>query len=356
MDHHITTWVKLAKCPGLSPIRFWKLLDQCATPDDVILYLNQQQQGGLWSDQNVIDYYDKCQRLGIQWLLPYQPHFPPLLRQIPDCPLMLECLGQLSCLDKPLLGIVGGRQSSINGSKFIERLSLGLTQSGFCIVSGMAKGIDGAAHYGALDFGTVAVLAGGVDVIYPPEHALLYKNIASKGLILSEMPQGHPIMKGLFPKRNRIIAGLTMGLLVCEATTKSGSLITAHLAMNYNRDIFAVPGHPSDPRSSGCLNLIKQGAILVETVDDILDVYQNFLKSPKSVKKIDHPNDIVLMKPESGDDLYELILQRLSHTPTMIDDVIQNLPYPKERILTILSQMELNDDVIKQQNYLILKR
>jgi DNA processing protein len=354
MDDHVMTWVKLAKCPGLSPARFWKLLNQCNTPDAVIAYLDQQQQGGMWSNQNVIDYYDKCQQMGIQWLLPYQSHFPSLLTDIPDCPLMLEYLGQLSCLDKPLLAIVGGRQCSINGAKFIERLSLNLAQNGFSIVSGMAKGIDGAAHHGALDFGTVAVLAGGVDVIYPPEHALLYKNIASQGLIISEMPQGHPIMKGLFPKRNRIIAGLAMGLVVCEATTKSGSLITAHLAMNYNRDIFAVPGHPCDPRSSGCLNLIKQGAMLIETVDDILDVYKNFLRPTKSMTVA--PSDDDSLVGESPHDLYQLILQRLSHTPTMIDDVIQDLPYPKERILTILSQMELNDDIIKQQNYLILKR
>ena len=170
--------------------------------------------------------------------------------------------------------MVGARNASANGRRLAQQIAGDLGAAGFAVVSGMARGIDAAAHQGALDSGTLAVLAGGVDVVYPEENRGLYGEIAARGLVLSEMPPGTVPQARHFPRRNRLISGLSLGVVVVEATPRSGSLITARLALEQGREVFAVPGSPLDPRSRGCNRLLRQGAGLVESAEDVVEVLE----------------------------------------------------------------------------------
>jgi DNA processing protein len=198
------------------------------------------------------------------------PDYPALLAQIPDAPPLLAAIGDLDLLARPTLAVVGARNASTNGRRLAAALVGDLGAAGVVVVSGLARGIDTAAHHAALDSGTVAVLAGGVDLLYPPENDDLYRAIASRGLLLSEAPLGAVPQARHFPRRNRIVSGLALGVLVIEAALQSGSLITARQAADQGRDVFAVPGSPLDPRSRGTNRLIRDGALLVETAADIL--------------------------------------------------------------------------------------
>ncbi|MDX2222708.1 MAG: DNA-processing protein DprA [Rhodospirillaceae bacterium] len=198
--------------------------------------------------------------------------YPALLAQIDDAPPVLWVKGDAALLGAPCIGMVGARNASLNGRRFAAKLAADLARSGLVVVSGLARGIDGAAHDGALSAGrTVAVLAGGPDVIYPPEHAELWRRIADTGAIVSEMPLGTEPLAAHFPRRNRIISGLSRGVVVVEATPKSGSLITARYALDQDREVLAVPGSPLDPRAHGPNGLIRDGATLVQSADDVVD-------------------------------------------------------------------------------------
>ncbi len=210
-------------------------------------------------------------KLGGRFLFLGQPGYPPYLAQLPDAPPALAVLGDASLLSQRGLGIVGARNASANGMRLAEQLAQDLAGSNLIIVSGLARGIDAAAHRGALAAGrTIAAIAGGLDMPYPPEHARLQAEIAANGAVIAEAPLGTAAQGRHFPKRNRIIAGLVLGLVVIEAAVRSGSLLTARLANEAGRELFAVPGSPLDPRSKGANDLIRQGAHLTESAADIL--------------------------------------------------------------------------------------
>lgn len=199
-----------------------------------------------------------------------EPNYPEPLAMIADPPPVLSCLGDPAHFSKLGVAIVGARNASAAGRSFARTLAQDLGEEGFAVISGMARGIDGAAHEAALKTGTIAVLAGGVDSIYPPEHRALHKQLSERGLILSEQPLGMTARAKDFPKRNRIVSGLSRGVVVVEAAERSGTLITARLAGEQGRDLFAVPGSPLDPRSRGTNTLLRRGAILVRDADDII--------------------------------------------------------------------------------------
>jgi DNA processing protein len=200
-----------------------------------------------------------------------QPGYPPLLALLEDAPPALSVHGDASKLDRRAVAIVGGRNSSANGQIFAERLARDLAEAGLLVVSGLARGIDSAAHRGALAKGlTVAAVAGGIDVCFPTENTDLQKEIATTGAVVAEAPFGTAPLARHFPRRNRVIAGLALGVVVIEAAPRSGSLITARLALEAGRELFAVPGSPLDPRARGSNDLIRQGAHLVETMEDII--------------------------------------------------------------------------------------
>jgi DNA processing protein len=199
------------------------------------------------------------------------PAYPALLAELPDAPPVLWTLGDPALLQRPLVAVVGARNASSLGTRMARRLAAGLGEAGFAVVSGLARGIDTAAHLAALEHGTLAVMAGGVDVIYPAENAVLGQEIVEKGLRLSEQPMGLAPQARHFPARNRIISGLARAVIVVEAAGKSGSLITARGALDQGREVLAVPGHPLDARAAGCNMLIRDGATLIRSVEDVVE-------------------------------------------------------------------------------------
>ena len=199
-----------------------------------------------------------------------EPVYPNALAAIDDAPPVLTVLGRAELLQKPMMAVVGARNASANGRRFCRDLAASLGRAGVVVVSGLARGIDAAAHLGALETGSVAVVAGGVDVVYPPENRGLHDALASGGVIVAELPLGTEPQARHFPRRNRIISGMALGVVVVEAAARSGSLITARLALEQGRDVFAVPGSPLDPRCRGSNDLIRHGAILTEGAEDVL--------------------------------------------------------------------------------------
>ena len=279
--------------------------------------------------------------LGARLLTLGDPAYPPLLAAVDPPPPVLWTLGEASILSRPAVAVVGARIASAPGQRFARGLAGELGQSGHLVVSGLARGIDGAAHEGALPTGTAAVLGGGIDDVYPPEHAELYRRVAEHGCVVSESPVGHRAQARDFPRRNRIISGLSLGVVVVEAELRSGSLITARLAAEQGRDVFAVPGSPLDPRAKGTNDLLRQGAHLCEGADDVLKV----LNGPRTLREPGRGWDA---GPEGGDDLNaaaEAIRDRvealLSPTPTPRDELVRATGAPAPAVFAALVELSL---------------
>jgi DNA processing protein len=241
---------------------------------------------------------------------------------IDDAPPLIAVRGNAGVLAMPLVAIVGSRNASAAGVKITERLTRGLCEAGFATASGLARGIDAAAHRASMATGTVAVLAGGQDRVYPPEHASLLDEILRSGLALTEMPLGWEPRARDFPRRNRLISGLSLGVVIVEAAKRSGSLITARLALEQGREVFAVPGSPLDPRAEGTNSLIKQGATPVTEADDIVAVLRPIMGAELPVREEDtEENEKILAEPAA--DERARVIALLSPTPVSIDDLIR---------------------------------
>lgn len=281
-----------------------------------------------------------------------QAAYPPLLAEIDDPPPMLWTIGQTSILARPMVAVVGSRSASSAGTRMARRLAAQLSEVGFVVVSGLARGIDAVAHDAALDGGTLSVMAGGVDVTYPQENAALATRITDRGLRLSEQPMGLQPLARHFPARNRIVSGLARAVIVVEAAAKSGSLITARCALDQGRDVLAVPGHPFDGRVAGCNMLIRDGATLVRSVEDILAVAGD----PRVPAKDDTPEQHNLFAPEpeasasavpAGAGLREVaalhdrILARIGPGPVTEDQLIRDLSAPSQQVAPVLVDLEL---------------
>ena len=272
----IISWLQLARSENVGPSTFHHLLKRYKTPQQALKALPQlATQGGLKrplkiaSLSTVETELSQTLAFGARIITWDDPLYPPLLRHIDAAPPILTAKGNVDLLQTPLFAIVGARNASAMGKKMAYQFAQGLGKKGWSIASGLARGIDAAAHKGSLASGTVGVLANGIDQVYPPENEELYARMAQEGLLLTESPFGTQPQANLFPRRNRIISGLSRCLLIVEAALKSGSLITARYALEQGREIFAIPGHPLDPRARGCNQLIKNGAILVETIEEI---------------------------------------------------------------------------------------
>ena len=271
--------LRLARTERVGPVAFSQLMQRYGTAREALAALPDLARRGGGGGQALPDEgliqaeLDAGEAAGARLLLLGDPDYPPQLAALDSPPPLLWTRGDAALLSRDSLAIVGARIASAGGQRIARGLAAGLGQAGFVVVSGLARGIDGAAHEGALPTGTVAVLGGGVDDIYPPEHAALYESLANEGCIVSESPMGAKAQARDFPRRNRIISGLTKGVIVVEAELRSGSLITARLAGEQGRDVFAVPGSPLDPRSRGPNELLRQGAILCEGVDDVLNAF-----------------------------------------------------------------------------------
>lgn len=277
------------------------------------------------------------ERVGARLILLGDADYPDLLAAVDPPPPLLWARGDIALLSRPCIGVVGARIASAGGQRIARGLSQQLGEAGHVVVSGLARGIDAAAHLGALPTGTVAVLGGGVDDIYPSENADLYRQIVEQGCILSESPVGARAQARDFPRRNRIISGLSRGVIVVEAEIRSGSLITARLANEQGRDVFAVPGSPLDPRSKGPNELLRQGAILCEGLEDVERAFTTLrtLREPPGDSPFDGaPDDL-------DDALIEQVAALLSPVPTPRDELARALDMPVGVVAAALLELSL---------------
>ena len=283
---------------------------------------------------------DACKNLGVSLLAPEETGYPPRLATIDDAPPLLGVRGSRDTLMRPMIAIVGSRNASAAGLKCASQLAHDLGHAGFAVISGLARGIDGAAHRASVGSGTVAVLAGGHDRIYPPEHVdLLAKILDANGAAISEMPPGHEPRAHDFPRRNRLISGAALGVVVVEAAKRSGSLITARLANEQGREVFAVPGSPLDPRAAGTNDLIKQGATLVTEASDVIGMVTPIMERPLSLPLEEPDGDPFAGEPENNE--RARIVGLLGPTPTSIDDLIRLADTSAAVVRTVLLELEL---------------
>ena len=262
--------------------------------------------------------------------------YPPLLREIPGSPLVLYVAGNIDCLAAPQIAIVGSRNATLQGRKNAHAFARALAQTGLTVTSGLAQGIDAAAHEGALDAEgqTVAVIGTGANLIYPPRHAALAERIKKSGAVVSEFALGTPPRRQHFPRRNRLISGLGLGVLVVEAALQSGSLITARLAGEQGREVFAIPGSIHAPLSKGCHVLLKQGAKLVESAQDILEEFAGF-RSHKA--PANHATQSLPVRGQVGK-----LLRHIGHDPIDVDTLVEASGLTAESISPMLLQLELD--------------
>ncbi|MGF1543376.1 MAG: DNA-processing protein DprA [Parvularculaceae bacterium] len=331
-------WIRLIRTENVGPVTFHRLRERfgsCAAAIDALPALSKRAGARAParppSVEDVEAELEAADAVGARAVCAAEPDYPTPLRAIPDHPPVLYVCGAASLFEPPAVAIVGARNASLAGRKIAERLAGGLGAAGVVVVSGLAYGIDGAAHAAAMETGTIAVVAGGIDVIYPPEHADLTRAIADRGAIVSERAPGAQPTARDFPRRNRLISGLSRGVVVVEAARRSGTLITARYALEQGREVFAVPGSPLDPRSEGANKLLREGATLVETADDVLEALA------AQVRGVSDPDrdlfawaaDADGPDAERDDDALRAAARALlSHAPTHRDELLRALGEP----------------------------
>lgn len=295
-----------------------------------------------------------ARRAGAAFVALGEPNYPERLATIADAPPLLAVRGDPFRMSEPAVALVGSRNASAAGMKFAALLAQGLGAEGFVIVSGLARGIDVAAHRASLSAGTVAVLAGGLDRPYPPEHAGLMDEIAKGGAAISEMPMGWEPRGRDFPRRNRLISGLSLGVVIVEAASRSGSLITARMALEQGREVFAVPGSPLDPRAEGTNGLIKQGATLVTGVEDVVSVLRPMLDRPAAPETpANEPADESFSLGDPGGDERTRIVSLLSVHPVTLDDLVRLSGTSSQVVRTVLLELELAGRLQRHGNGLV---
>lgn len=282
---------------------------------------------------------DRCRELGVQLILRTQDGYPRLLRELPDAPTVLYCRGAMQARDHLAIAIVGSRRCTLYGRQQAQRLAGALARAGLTIVSGLARGIDAAAHRGALEAGgrTVAVAATGLASVYPPEHRELAGEIAGQGAVISESPLLQRPVAGLFPQRNRIISGISLGVLVVEATRNSGALHTCRHAMEQGREVLAVPGRIDSLASHGCHDLIRDGATLVRSADDVLEALGPLVEPVVSAggDEVHSPRELTLNERERE------VLGHVPADPAHLDEVLRSIELPSSIVLSTLTVLEI---------------
>ncbi|HVZ08955.1 DNA-processing protein DprA [Rhodopila sp.] len=337
--------LRLIRTEGVGPIAYRRLLERYASPAAALSALPHLARAGGRTVPAAIPSADQAWReiaatrkAGGRLVFVDDADYPPLLALLDDAPPCLIAAGDLSLAQAGCIALVGGRNASLNGRRMAESLAAALAPV-LPVASGLARGIDTAAHHGALGTGrTIAVTAGGLDQPYPPENAALQARIAEAGLVLTEAPVGTEPQARQFPRRNRIIAGLSLGVVVVEAAQRSGSLITARLAQDAGREVFAVPGSPLDPRARGGNDLIRQGAVLVETAADILD---NLPAAPVAPKPRFSLAEAAVAPPRPPPDTPDMILSLLSPDGTALDELVRHCHLPPAATMAVLLELEL---------------
>jgi len=282
----------------------------------------------------------RVEQLGARHLFIDEPDYPALLAELDNAPAVMTLKGDVSLFSRTTVAMVGARNSSAAACRFARGLAVELGRQGVAIVSGLARGLDTAAHQGSLDTGTIGVIASGIDIAYPPENRALQDEVAERGLLIAEQPPGAEPLARNFPHRNRIIAGLALGTVVVEAAPQSGSLITARLAGEAGRDVMAVPGSPLDPRAQGCNQLIRDGAILIQSAADVLETVR-----PIDARMIREPGSAFGASPptDPGEGERRSLIALLGPVPVAVDELIRQSGLPPAIVATILLELELAD-------------
>jgi DNA processing protein len=342
MSDDLLDRLRLIRSPSIGPVTFRQLIARfgsAAAALDAIPDLARRGGGKpprLFGRDEAERERARVEKLGARYLALGQGLYPSLLAEMDDAPPLLIAKGNLKLLDRPAVAIVGARNASAAACRFARGLAHDLGRDGLVVVSGLARGIDSAAHDGALDSGTVGIVAGGIDVFYPPENEVRQTAMFSQGLVLAEMPPGIEPRARHFPYRNRIIAGISLGTIVVEAAPRSGSLITARLAAEAGREVMAVPGSPLDPRSRGCNQLIRDGATLVQDAGDVAEAVQP-LKPRVAAPSSDYEHDVRQFDGEA----VEAVESLLGASPVPVDEIIRLTGAPAGAVQMALLELDL---------------
>jgi DNA processing protein len=342
------SWLRLIRTENVGPITFRQLVNRTGSAEAALEALPSlsRRAGRAVRIPGLAEAEDEVaglEAIGARLVASGEPDYPPLLRYIAAAPPLVAMRGGEALALGRTIGIVGARNASAAGQKMTRMLAADLGAAGFVIVSGLARGIDAAAHRASIGTGTVAVLAGGLDCIYPDENKPLAEEIvAGGGALLSEMPLGWEPRARDFPRRNRLVSGLSLGVLVVEAARRSGSLITARLALEQDREVFAVPGSPLDPRAEGANALIQQGARLVTGARDIVDALSGADPARRALLEPEwQPDPGEPLVEDAGDDARAILLEALSVTPTAVDTLVAETGLGAGMIQTLLLELDL---------------
>jgi DNA processing protein len=348
-DEQRLAWLRLIRSERVGPATFRTLIYQYGTATAALAALpGLARRGGARGGASIASQSDAeaemraVERVDARFIGMGEPDYPPWLRHADQPPPLIAIRGATAPLAQPAVAIVGSRNASIAGLKIAGQLARDLGTAGFAIVSGLARGIDAAAHKAALDSGTVAIFAGGVDIVYPAENDDLFAMILDAGgCAISEMPMGSEPRSRDFPRRNRIIAGVSLGTIVVEAAKRSGSLITARLALEQNREVMAVPGSPLDPRAAGTNGLLKQGARIVTQAKDVIEALSPLLDHlPEDPGLIaESETDAPPAEPDNSD--RGRVIEGLGPVPTEIDEIIRHTGVPARTVRVILLELDL---------------
>jgi DNA processing protein len=337
-------WLRLIRSDHVGPRTFRSLVNHFGSARTALERLpDLSRRGGasrparICSEEEARAELAASERLGVHLVSPGEDGYPPRLAVLDDAPPLLGVRGLRDALMRPMIAIVGSRNASGAGLKFAGQLARDLSDAGFVIVSGLARGIDQAAHRASINGGTVAMLAGGHDKVYPPEHEDLLTAIIATGAAISEMPLGHVPRARDFPRRNRLISGAALGVVVVEAALRSGSLITARMAAEQGREVFAVPGSPLDPRAAGTNDLIKQGATLITEASEIIQSVEPIMGRPLELREPDE--DPLASEPDTSE--RARIIGLLGPTPLLLDDLIRMAEASPAIVRTVLLELEL---------------
>jgi DNA processing protein len=340
-------WLRLARTETVGPVTFASLIARFGSAEAALAEAPRlAARGGkplqLPPENEIAREGRELARLGGRFLMSGEPDYPQGLKALDAPPPVIAVLGQAYLLQKDMVAIVGARNASALGRKLAWTLARELGEAGLGIASGLARGIDAAAHEAALAGGTVAVVAGGVDIIYPPENQALYEAIVAQGAIVSEMRLSEQPQARHFPRRNRLISGLSRGVVVVEAAERSGSLITANYALEQGREIFAVPGSPLDPRAKGCNRLLRDGATLTESAEDVLAVLRPILGAGFSERDSGGGISAPAASWEAeADRIRARVEEALGPAPVAVDELVRLVGAPAQAVLTVLLELEL---------------
>jgi DNA processing protein len=337
--------LRLIRSSNIGPVTYFQLIQRFGTAQAAIEAIpHLAARGGgkaptLARIEDISREVEAVQRLGARYLFLGQGLYPPLLAEIDTAPPALIVRGDLRLLDRPTVALVGARNASAAACRFARTLASDLAREGVVVISGLARGIDTAAHQGAIAEGTIGVIASGIDISYPPENKDLQEDVATRGLLIAEQPPGREPLARHFPYRNRIIAGMSLATVVIEAAPKSGSLITARLAAEAGREVLAVPGSPIDPRAQGCNQLIRDGATLIQSAADVLETIR-----PISGPRVASVTSGFRGGPggeEPDEQGRQAILSLLSPAPVPVDELVRQSLLAPAMVQMILLELEL---------------